>query len=79
MNKRLRVFCCPNKSKLDCCNPTVTDGNNRLLVVEYKGAAYVSNDDSKEKRQLGELWRSNDGSEEGGKKHLNSHFVNVLL
>lgn len=30
--------------------------DDRLLVVEYKGAAYVSNDDSKEKRQLGELW-----------------------
>src|SRR4051794_4135206 len=26
MNKRLRVFCCPNTSKLGCCNPTVTDG-----------------------------------------------------
>ncbi|SEN22476.1 type III restriction enzyme [Nitrosospira multiformis] len=30
--------------------------DNRLLVVEYKGAAYASNDDSKEKRQMGELW-----------------------
>lgn len=30
--------------------------DGRLLVVEYKGKAYVTNDDSKEKRQLGELW-----------------------
>ena len=30
--------------------------DGRLLVVEYKGEDYVSNDDSKEKKQLGELW-----------------------
>jgi type III restriction enzyme len=38
----------------------LTDG--RVLVVEYKGDAYATNDDSKEKRALGELWekRSND-------------------
>ncbi|ARO86659.1 restriction endonuclease subunit R [Nitrosospira lacus] len=30
--------------------------DNRLLVVEYKGTAYATNDDSKEKCQLGELW-----------------------
>lgn len=36
--------------------------DDRLLVVEYKGAAYVSNDDSKEKRQIGELWeKKSDG------------------
>jgi type III restriction enzyme len=37
----------------------LTDG--RVLVVEYKGDAYATNDDSKEKRALGELWekRSN--------------------
>jgi type III restriction enzyme len=37
----------------------LTDG--RVLVVEYKGDAYATNDDSKEKRELGELWekRSN--------------------
>jgi len=33
----------------------------RLLVVEYKGAAYATNDDSKEKRQLGELWEKQSG------------------
>jgi type III restriction enzyme len=32
--------------------------DGRLLVVEYKGAAYVTNDDSKEKRLLGELWEA---------------------
>jgi type III restriction enzyme len=32
----------------------LTDG--RFLVVEYKGAPYVTNDDSKEKRMLGQLW-----------------------
>lgn len=31
--------------------------DERLLVVEYKGAGYVTNDDSKEKRLLGELWQ----------------------
>jgi type III restriction enzyme len=35
--------------------------DGRILVVEYKGDAYATNDDSKEKRALGELWekRSN--------------------
>ena len=30
--------------------------DGRYLVVEYKGADRWSNDDSKEKRRLGELW-----------------------
>lgn len=30
--------------------------DGRMLVVEYKGEAYVSNDDSAEKRNVGELW-----------------------
>lgn len=30
--------------------------DGRMLVVEYKGEAYVSNDDSAEKRAVGELW-----------------------
>ena len=36
--------------------------DGRFLVVEYKGADRWSNDDSKEKRVLGELWakRSNE-------------------
>lgn len=32
--------------------------DGRSLVVEYKGAQYFSNDDSKEKRLLGELWET---------------------
>jgi type III restriction enzyme len=30
--------------------------DGRFLVVEYKGADRWSNDDSREKRRLGELW-----------------------
>jgi type III restriction enzyme len=30
--------------------------DSRMLVVEYKGEAYASNDDSAEKRAVGELW-----------------------
>jgi type III restriction enzyme len=35
--------------------------DSRILVVEYKGADRWSNDDSKEKRNIGQLWaaRSN--------------------
>lgn len=35
--------------------------DGRLLVVEYKGKDYSTNDDSKEKKLLGEVWakRSN--------------------
>lgn len=36
--------------------------DGRLLVVEYKGAAYATNDDSKEKKQLGELWEAKSNS-----------------
>jgi type III restriction enzyme len=32
--------------------------DGRVLVVEYKGKDYVSNDDSKEKKLLGEVWAS---------------------
>lgn len=32
--------------------------DGRIFVVEYKGDAYVTNDDSKEKKALGELWES---------------------
>lgn len=37
----------------------IVDG--RTFVIEYKGKAYVTNDDSKEKRNLGELWASKSG------------------
>jgi type III restriction enzyme len=35
--------------------------DGRVLCVEYKGADRISNDDTKEKRMVGELWaeRSN--------------------
>lgn len=48
--------------------PTVTDyfypdfvallNDGRILVVEYKGKPYETNDDSKEKMNIGELWES---------------------
>jgi type III restriction enzyme len=36
--------------------------NGKVLVVEYKGADRWSNDDSKEKRNLGELWAARSNS-----------------
>ena len=39
----------------------LTDG--RMLVVEYKGEAYKSNDDSKEKDAVGQLWASKSGGQ----------------
>jgi type III restriction enzyme len=48
--------------------PTATDyfypdfvallNDGRILVVEYKGKPYETNDDSKEKMSIGELWQS---------------------
>ena len=35
--------------------------DGRVLVVEYKGAGYVTNNDSKEKRQIGQLWEDKSG------------------
>jgi type III restriction enzyme len=35
--------------------------DGRMLVVEYKGDAYATNDDSKEKNLVGELWAKNGG------------------
>ena len=34
----------------------LTDG--RIAVIEYKGAAYASNDDSIAKRRVGNLWEA---------------------
>jgi type III restriction enzyme len=39
--------------------PELLDG--RKLVVEYKGEDYMTNDDSKEKSELGELWERRSG------------------
>jgi type III restriction enzyme len=30
--------------------------DGRVMVIEYKGAPYITNDDSKEKRLIGDLW-----------------------
>lgn len=35
--------------------------DGRMFVIEYKGDAYASNDDSKEKNLVGELWAENGG------------------
>jgi type III restriction enzyme len=35
--------------------------NGKLLVVEYKGDAYATNDDSREKRLVGERWAQTTG------------------
>lgn len=35
--------------------------DGRLFVVEYKGEPYVTNDDSREKTNVGELWASKSG------------------
>ena len=35
--------------------------DGRMLVIEYKGDAYATNDDSKEKNLVGELWANNGG------------------
>ncbi len=35
--------------------------DGRLLVVEYKGKVYVTNDDSREKRLVGEVWAKKSG------------------
>ncbi len=37
----------------------LTDG--RVLALEYKGAPYVTNDDSKEKQLIGDLWADRSG------------------
>lgn len=51
--------------------PTATDyfypdfvaelADGRLLVVEYKGDAYATNDDSREKKQVGDQWEKSSG------------------
>ncbi|MEY8199656.1 MAG: restriction endonuclease subunit R, partial [Colwellia sp.] len=35
--------------------------DGRMFVIEYKGDAYATNDDSKEKNLIGELWAKNGG------------------
>ena len=62
-----------NQSKASFWLPTATDRfypdfvaellDGRILVVEYKGEAYKTNDDSKEKRQIGMLWEEKSGGQ----------------
>lgn len=35
--------------------------DGRMLIIEYKGAVYATNDDSKEKNTVGVLWANNGG------------------
>ena len=35
--------------------------DDRTFVIEYKGAAYASNDDSRDKKRIGALWADNSG------------------
>jgi type III restriction enzyme len=35
--------------------------DGRTLVIEYKGEVYKTNDDSKEKKNLGQLWAEKSG------------------
>ena len=35
--------------------------DGRVLTVEYKGEPYKTNDDSREKRQVGEQWEQTSG------------------
>lgn len=61
----------PGRHETSFWLPTSTDrfypdfvaelNDGRILVVEYKGEAYATNDDSKEKRNIGELWEQKSG------------------
>ncbi len=48
--------------------------DGRVFVVEYKGADRITNDDSKEKRRIGELW----AARSGGKALFGSEDVSSL-
>jgi type III restriction enzyme len=72
MNQRLNVlvgergFEPPKREWLSLVEQLVRDFvaetlDGRLLVVEYKGKDYASNDDSKEKKILGEVWAKGSG------------------
>ena len=41
--------------------PRQVEGDGRFLVVEYKSETSWSNEDSREKRVLGELWEKRSG------------------
>ena len=48
-----------NRLVHDAVYAELTDG--RLLVVEYKGEPYKTNDDSREKQQVGYRWEQSSG------------------
>jgi type III restriction enzyme len=61
--------------------------DGRLLVVEYKGEPYVTNDDSREKTNVGELWASKSNgqglflmaqSQDPSGRNLNEQIAAVL-
>lgn len=37
--------------------------DGRVLVVEYKGGDRITNDDSREKRRIGDLWAARSGGQ----------------
>jgi type III restriction enzyme len=61
----------PQQDKFSFWLPTATDyfypdfvaelADGRILVVEYKGDPYVTNDDSREKNQVGYQWEKSSG------------------
>jgi ATP-dependent DNA helicase RecG len=51
--------------------------DGRILVVEYKGEAYKTNDDSKEKRQIGQLWEEKSGGK--GTRYLLSQRLYAAI
>ena len=54
-------FWLPTSSDYFYPNFVVELVDGRVLVVEYKGEPYKTNDDSKEKRQVGHQWEVSSG------------------
>ncbi|MDO9530769.1 MAG: hypothetical protein Q7O12_01385 [Deltaproteobacteria bacterium] len=67
----IRNLAGPGRSETSFWLPTSTDRfypdfvaelqDGRIGVIEYKGKVYATNDDSKEKRNIGELWAEKSG------------------
>jgi type III restriction enzyme len=67
----IRNLAGPGRSETSFWLPTSTDRfypdfvvelhDGRILAIEYKGKVYATNDDSKEKRNIGELWAEKSG------------------
>lgn len=58
LSKREQSFKLPTSSDYFYPDFVVLLNDGRTLVVEYKGKPYETNDDSKEKINIGELWES---------------------